>query len=238
MSIIFTDDGDGLWGILQKINSYNVNKSFPSLKKTIRNFNFTDVYTDILNFMEFSIDYIEELEKYFEENIIKNNDAVMRSKAEASMKAKWNKNIEMAKQFREVCNDILGIRIITCLNQRDLEIEIDNIINTVNGYKVDVVNFYENPKSRDDGYRGIHLYFRNNPNCYPVEIQFWTRKDWLLNKYTHEVIYKQNFKQEHIINYPLALRNWIEQMPDKPEEIMSYEDYLYTMLQSVYKEGE
>lgn len=82
--------------------------------------------------------------------------------------------------------------------------------------------------------REIHLYFRHNPSCYPVEIQFWTRKDWLLDKYTHEVIYKQNFKQEHIINYSLALRKWIEQMPDKPEEIISYEDYLYTMLQSVY----
>jgi len=200
MKNILKDDGAGLWDILKNINSYTVNSNFPSLKKTIKNFNFVDVYTDILNFMEYSIDYTEELEKYFEGNIIKNNDTVMRFKAEASLKTKWSKNIEIAKQFREVCNDILGVRIITCLNQIDLENEVDDIIKTNNEYKVDVVNFYARPKSRDDGYRGIHLYFRNNPNCYPIEIQFWTRKDWLLNKYTHEVIYKQNFTQEHIMN--------------------------------------
>ena len=107
-----------------------------------------------------------------------------------------------------------------------------------NIYKVNVVNFYISPKIRDDGYRGIHLYFRDNPRCFPIELQFWTRRDWLLNKYTHEVIYKQNFKQDHILDYPQNLRNWIDHMPEKPGEILAYEDYLYTMLQSVYKEGE
>ncbi|HOM01864.1 MAG TPA: hypothetical protein PLH43_03445 [Acetivibrio sp.] len=238
MRNIFADDGAKLWDILWKINSYNVDSSFSSLKKTIRNFNFVDVYTDVLKFMEYNIGFIEDLEEYLEKNITKNNDVTIRLKAEASLKLKWDKNLGKAKQLREVCNDILGIRIITSLTQRELEVEIDDIIKTVNEYKVDVVNFYSNPKAKDDGYRGIHLYFRNNPKCYPVEIQFWTRKDWLLNKYTHEVIYKQDFKEERIIDYPLALRIWIEEMPKNPEEVISFEDYLYTMLQSVYKEGE
>jgi len=45
---------------------------------------------------------------------------------------------------------------------KELECEIDKIICIANElkYKFDVVNFYRNPKS--DGYRGIHLYFKNN----------------------------------------------------------------------------
>ena len=40
------------------------------------------------------------------------------------------------------------------------------------------------------------------------------------------------------VDYPPNLRNWIDNMPEKPGEILAYEDYLYTMLQSVYKEDE
>lgn len=210
MKNILKDNGTELWGILKKINSYNIDSKIRSLQKTIKHFSFSDIYTEILDFMENSIEHTEELERYFQDNIIYNNDTVMRFKAEASLRVKWDKNLEIGKQLREVCNDILGIRIITCLNQIDLINEINDILKS-NIYKVNVVNFYISPKIRDDGYRGIHLYFRDNPRCFPIELQFWTRRDWLLNKYTHEVIYKQNFKQDHILDYPQNLRNWIDQ---------------------------
>ncbi|WP_038291010.1 hypothetical protein [Acetivibrio straminisolvens] len=239
MKKILMDDGYNLWEILKKINSYKVDSKFPSLKRTIKHFDFNDVYTDVLDFIEYNIDLTKELEKYFEDNIIKDsNDFAMREKAETSLKDKWNKNSNSNKQFREVCNDIFGIRIITGLDQEELECEIQDIPKTNTRYKMQMVNFYNTPKSTDDGYRGIHLYFRHNPKCYSIEIQFWTRRDWLLNKYTHEVIYKQRFIQKHILDYSLKLRNWLDKMPRNPKEIISYEDYLYTMLQSVYKEGE
>ena len=146
MKNILRDNGTELWEILKKINSYNIDNKIRSLQKTIKHFSFSDIYTEILDFMENSIEHTEELEGYFQDNIINNNDTVMRFKAEASLRVKWDKNLEIGKQLREVCNDIFGIRIITNLNQSDLTNEINDIFKS-NNYKVNVVNFYISPKT-------------------------------------------------------------------------------------------
>ena len=70
MKNILKDNGTELWEILKKINSYNIDNKIRSLQKTIKHFSFSDIYTEILDFMENSIEHTEELERYFQDNII------------------------------------------------------------------------------------------------------------------------------------------------------------------------
>lgn len=89
---------------------------------------------------------------------------------------------------------------------------------------------YEKTKAVDDGYRAIHLYFRNQPSCFPLEIQFWTFKDAILHFYTHEVIYKVKTEEESA-EYSRALRAILDDLPSKPENVeLSFETYLYKIL--------
>ena len=97
-------------------------------------------------------------------------------------------------------------------------------------YKIDLVNFYK--QSKEDGYKGIHLYFRNHAKCYPIELQFWTRKDWFLQRYTHEVIYKQD-SDKSAIEYSLKLRNWVDNIPLCSEGVDSFIDYYYKLINNI-----
>ena len=96
--------------------------------------------------------------------------------------------------------------------------------------KIDIINLYDKPKSVDDGYRGIHLNYRQNPKCFPLEIQFWTQKDALLHFYTHEIIYK-NQPNAEAISYSLMLRSILDNLPVSVESVpISFETYLYKVL--------
>lgn len=95
----------------------------------------------------------------------------------------------------------------------------------------------DKPKAVDDGYRGIHLYFRQNPKSFPIEIQFWTQKDALLHFYTHEIIYKKQPNSEALA-YSYALRKCLENIPMMPSSVsVSFETYLYKILHA-NQEGE
>lgn len=72
--------------------------------------------------------------------------------------------------------------------------------------------------------------FRNQPSCFPVELQFWTFRDAILHFYIHEVIYKTESRDESI-EYSRALRAVIDDLPNKPENLeLSFETYLYKIL--------
>ena len=45
-------------------------------------------------------------------------------------------------------------------------------------------------KSNDDGYRGYHIYYRRSNYHYPIEIQFFTNKDFKFNIWLHTYVYK------------------------------------------------
>lgn len=139
------------------------------------------------------------------------------------MRYKWKKNLEVERTLFEVCNDPWAIRLITNITVDELKIEIDKIVCLVTEleYNISIVNFYDNTKL--DGYRGTHLYFKNNKKCYPIEMQFWTRKDWFLQRYTHEVIYKQSY-EENAIDYSNNLRNWVDNIPLSPNGLDSFID--------------
>ena len=49
-------------------------------------------------------------------------------------------------------------------------------------------------KAKDDGYRGIHVYFQMSGNHYPIEIQYNTYYDRQFNNLLHKYIYKKVYE--------------------------------------------
>lgn len=48
-------------------------------------------------------------------------------------------------------------------------------------------------KAHDDGYRGVHLYYKMDNFYYPIELQFNTFLDRQLNDWLHDYVYKKNY---------------------------------------------
>lgn len=46
---------------------------------------------------------------------------------------------------------------------------------------------------KDDGYRGIHVYFQLSGSHYPIEIQYNTYYDRQFNNWLHKYIYKKDY---------------------------------------------
>ncbi|MDN5343501.1 MAG: hypothetical protein PWP28_2381 [Oceanotoga sp.] len=221
--------------LIEEIQKNNIfDENFPSLRKTIENFDINEVFDNMLSFYEI-------IEKYDINGIIDHFDSSemnvsYRLKSLESLKIKWNKNIGKSKQLREVCNDSLAFRIIVNIEkERVLEI-IEKVYKYDKGFEV--VDFYKDHKSKDDGYRGIHLYFRFNPKSFPVEIQIWNRKDAILNYYTHEIIYKSDNKEDYE-EYSYKLRKWLDNLPEAPKNIdKEFIDFWYEMFLEVDNRGD
>lgn len=140
-----------------------------SLKNTLRKFNKNDLINEILDIKEFyeSTHLLDDVRFSY---IVKSLQSCMLKYD------KYYPNIEVGKCY----NDLLGIRIIVSdyneiLNQ-DLSI-----------FRVDDMR---NGKVKDDGYRGIHLYYQRNNRHYPIEIQVNSKKDRKLNDWLHIYMYK------------------------------------------------
>lgn len=83
-------------------------------------------------------------------------------------------------------NDIFGARIILTAN------EITEVIDLLDGWQEELglKNWYLRHK---EGYRGLHIYFKNKSNFYfPWELQIWDEKDIKNNIKNHEK-FKRNF---------------------------------------------
>lgn len=126
-------------------------------------------------------------------------------------------------------NDIIGIRLI--MNQSYEEIlQLVKQLKKDCAYNIKIVDFHAVPKARDDGYRGIHVYFKENSMGFPIELQLWNQEDASLNFYTHDIIYKAN-KDSNSREYGLALRTWLDKIPVMPEGVeIGYIKYLYEIV--------
>lgn len=81
------------------------------------------------------------------------------------------------KHAQQVFNDVLGLRLI------------------VNEYPVNYPDYFRvvdmsNGKTNDDGYRGVHLYYKRDNYSYIIEIQLWSSKDKEFNTWMHRHGYK------------------------------------------------
>src|SRR6056297_4217093 len=206
---------------IEKIQCFNLASNISSLNKTIDKYNFEEVYNQVLDFHEFILDNFDFDKIYIENgkfNIVLNE----RFKTKESMHIKWEKNYKKKIPLNKVCNDTFALRFVVPFNRNTIA---EIVKKQFSDLSAKIVNYYSKTKSKDDGYRGIHVYLKNNPRCFPVEIQYWNREDAILNFYTHEVIYKRVVNGEissfigEVNEYSLALRRWIEQIPEKPNKL-------------------
>lgn len=221
---------ENIQAVIYAINNINQNDvNLPSLNHTVEKveeeIGFEEVFNRILEYI--SNKEIKKLDKLI--NTMTNISS--RTKTKVSIESKWKKNLGKKRPLKKVLNDIVGIRIVTDEN-------IDNIINYINkiseneNYKINVIDYRKDTKSIDDGYRGIHIYFLNNPKSFRIEIQIWSILDAIINFYTHKNIYKANKD----ISYALSLRIWLDNLPYKKG--FNFESYLWEITNNPYKYAE
>lgn len=105
------------------------------------------------------------------------NDFTYRIKSLQSINLKYNRYYP-SKEIGSCFNDILGIRII--VDDYNINLENDKIKH------VDMTK----GKKNDDGYRGYHIYYKKSNHHYPIEVQFFTKRDYKLNMWLHKYVYK------------------------------------------------
>ena len=87
-------------------------------------------------------------------------------------------------RLEKVFNDILGFRMLT-----------DSYTSLLEGEMLEKVRIVDmsHGKAKDDGYRGVHIYFQPDHFHYPIEIQANTYYDRQLNNWLHKYLYKREY---------------------------------------------
>ncbi|MGN0425047.1 MAG: RelA/SpoT domain-containing protein [Acetatifactor sp.] len=85
-------------------------------------------------------------------------------------------------QTRKVFNDILGFRAFCDSYDEVLAFESEQFR----------IADMSSGKAKDDGYRGVHVYYQKSGRHYPIEIQFNTLFDRQINNWLHSYLYKRN----------------------------------------------
>ncbi|HAT4364693.1 TPA: hypothetical protein I9148_002243 [Clostridium perfringens] len=104
-------------------------------------------------------------------------DYTYRIKSIQSINLKYDRYYP-SKEINSCFNDILGIRMI--VDNYDINIKNDKIRH------VDM----SKGKKNDDGYRGYHIYYKKSNYHYPIEVQFFTERDYIFNMWLHKYVYK------------------------------------------------
>ena len=171
----------------------NTDYDLISLSKTyktlLENYNYLNEYIYLYRLMlheainDYLIKYSDDLQniKFFYR--VKTKEAIVN-------KINTYKNNIEQYLLNNWLNDIFGARII--LNSNEFE-NFRN--NEVESYKkaLNLKNYYYRDK---DGYKGLHLYFKNKDNkFFPWELQVWDKKDLDSNILSHK-----KFKRSFINN--------------------------------------
>ena len=157
-------------GKIEKIN----------LSKTIRHVPVVHIYKYRLTLHESINDYLMTADidiKYF-----------YRVKTRESIDDKIQRYSAREDQYpvNNWLNDIFGARIILTTE------EIDSVMDLLDDWQdeLNLKNWYLRDK---EGYRGLHIYFKNRSNFYfPWELQIWNHEDIQSNIENHEK-FKRNF---------------------------------------------
>jgi hypothetical protein len=158
-------------------------------------------------------------------------DFTYRLKESSSILRKWsNRNPNMPRPLFKVFNDMIGLRLVLNASQEMLFLVKDQLLQTCPGsFRANVADLSEG-KSRNDGYKGIHIYVRKDNHVFPIEIQLWTRSHALLNEYLRANIYTIHDHDSDVIDYAIELRSWLDNVPVPPSEALtSYIDFLYEL---------
>ncbi len=105
-----------------------------------------------------------------------------RIKSEESIYSKYERYYPDRPALK-VFNDLLGFRTF-CSSYEE--------VRSLSAPKVNVVDM-SHGKAHDDGYRGVHIYYKEDNFHYPIEIQFNTFLDRQLNDWLHDYVYKKSY---------------------------------------------
>ncbi len=105
------------------------------------------------------------------------SDYTYRIKSIQSINLKYDRYYP-SKEINACFNDILGIRMI-----------VDNYYINIKNDKIRHVDMSKGKKN-DDGYRGYHIYYKKSNYHYPIEVQFFTERDYIFNMWLHKYVYK------------------------------------------------
>lgn len=105
-----------------------------------------------------------------------------RVKSEESIRSKYERYYP-DRPVQKVFNDLLGFRTLCTSYEEALNLDLPQIT---------VVDM-SHGKAHDDGYRGVHLYYKMDNFHYPLELQFNTFLDRQLNDWLHDYVYKKNY---------------------------------------------
>lgn len=144
-----------------------------SLKNSLRRFDKKELFNEVSTMIHFhmGIDILDVVDLDYR---IKSFDSCLR---------KYDKFFpEM--QVEKVFNDILGFRML-----------VDSYDNLFYGDVPDGLRIVDmsKGKAKDDGYRGVHIYFQPSHYHYPVKIQSNTYYDRQLNNWLHKYLYKRKY---------------------------------------------
>lgn len=104
-------------------------------------------------------------------------DYTYRIKSIQSINLKYDRYYP-SKEINACFNDILGIRMI-----------VENYYINIKNDKIRHVDMSKGKKN-DDGYRGYHIYYKKSNYHYPIEVQFFTERDYIFNMWLHKYVYK------------------------------------------------
>lgn len=116
-------------------------------------------------------------------DILESIDADYRIKSEQSAHLKYDRYYP-GTLAEKVFNDLLSFRSL-CDSYSD-------ILALSNEKHFRVANMSMG-KAKDDGYRGVHVYFQIDHYYYPIEIQYNTYYDRQLNNWLHSFLYKRGY---------------------------------------------
>ncbi|MBU3131950.1 hypothetical protein KPL40_05750 [Clostridium gasigenes] len=137
-----------------------------NLKNTLRKVDKEDLISELKEYRLF----IKERRKLLME-------MTYRIKSLQSINIKYSRYYP-SKEIGACFNDILGIRVI--IENYNIDLDHHNIKH------VDMVN----GKKNDDGYRDYHIYYKKSNYHYPIEVQFFTRRDYEFNMWLYKYVYK------------------------------------------------
>lgn len=188
-------------------NKTNVEKTLEDIIETTVQYSF-DTFEFANNITELTSEYEAEFSFRYKEN--------------ESLRRNWTK-FEDNYPIHKIFNDTLGLRFVCkCKNE-----ELDTIIKEFMD-ACPIQGICRSNVLAKNGYQGIHLYIKKDNTTFPIEVQFWTRRDTLLNRYLRDTIYTRIEDQE-VINYAEELRKWLNNIPNLGGEfeINTYIDYIY-----------
>ena len=90
-------------------------------------------------------------------------------------------------QVAKVFNDLLGFRTLCD--------KYDDILQMAKYENIRVADM-SSGKAKDDGYRGVHVYFQLSSFHYPIKIQYNTYYDRQINNWLHKYLYKRGYKNQ------------------------------------------